>query len=137
MPSLFEGDVEYEFLTNSYEEHSAEKLYIIAYNKKTDLLNTRVKDFYDVFELRSLDYDFEKVSLYFMCMVKLYGEKGENLSAGYLNYDFIRNHAILWSEMMKKYNFADKNLTFEQAIYYTRAVLSEQLQKYKSGKYET
>lgn len=42
---LFEGDQKFYINTPSFEEHIAEKLYIIAHNTREDIPNTRVKDF--------------------------------------------------------------------------------------------
>lgn len=44
---LFEGDQKFYINTPSFEEHIAEKLYIIAHNTREDIPNTRVKDFYE------------------------------------------------------------------------------------------
>lgn len=135
VPPLFEGDKDYDFYTPSFEEHLAEKLYIISHNKKTNVLNTRVKDFYDVYQLHGDNYDFDKFSLYYMCMLKLYHEDEDGLKTNFLNSEYINKHIQLWKKMIDKYDFAEKDLSFEQVVYYTRAVLSEQIQKYKSGKY--
>jgi hypothetical protein len=66
---LFEGDRKFYINTPSFEEHIAEKLYIIAHNTREDVPNTRVKDFYDIYNLFGKDYDADKFSLYFEAMV--------------------------------------------------------------------
>ena len=52
VPKIFSKDEEYEVVVPSMEETLAEKLYIIAVakNLKEGVLNTRAKDFYDVYQ---------------------------------------------------------------------------------------
>ena len=71
MPAIFEGDKPFEIQVPSFEEYLAEKLCIIIENKKEDVLNTRVKDFYDVYQLHGGRYDYEKLTEYFGKMIKL------------------------------------------------------------------
>ena len=42
------------------EEHLAEKLCIVAESNREDILNTRVKDFYDIYKLKGGKYDYER-----------------------------------------------------------------------------
>lgn len=131
---VFEGDKKFYINTPSFEEHIAEKLYIIAHNTKEDVLNTRVKDFYDIYRLFGKDYDSDKFSLYFEAMVLMYGMHLEDISAEFLNKDFVKRHEELWNLMKKKYEFVDQDVSLDEAVFYTKAVLSEQVQKIKSGK---
>lgn len=130
---LFSGDKPFYINTPSFEEHIAEKLYIIAHNTREDVLNTRVKDFYDIYNLFGKDYDIDKFSLYFETMVLMYGMRFEDISVDFLNKDFVKRHEQLWLLMKKKYDFVDKDITLDEAVYYTKAVLSEQIQRIKSG----
>ena len=57
--------------TPSFEEYLAEKLCIILESNKTDVLNTRLKDFYDIYELHGGKYDVEKLTEYFKLMLAL------------------------------------------------------------------
>lgn len=130
MPPIFEGDDPFEINVPSFEEYLAEKLCIIVESKKMNVLNTRVKDFYDIYELHGGKYDSEKLTDYFGKMLKLRKkikiEKADTLN---LNKDFIDDHQKVWESTRKKYDFIDREIDLEGAVYYTRAVLREQLQK--------
>ena len=132
---LFKGEKKFFINVPSFEEHIAEKLYIIAHCRRDDVLNTRVKDFYDIFELHGQKYDGDKFALYFQAMLLMYGEDLENISTSFLNKDYIKRHEALWEKMKNKYEFIDKELDLAEAIYYTRAVLSEQIQKIQSHQF--
>lgn len=134
--TLFKGDKEFFISTPSFEEHLAEKLFIILHNNRQDILNTRVKDFYDVFMLHGREYDSDKLTLYFETMLLMYQENLENLSAQFLNQDFINAHHKLWLRISKKYEFLDQTLNFSEVVYYVRAVLNEQIQKIKEGSFD-
>lgn len=130
MPPIFEGDEPFEMYVPSFEEYLAEKLCIIVESKKMNVLNTRVKDFYDIYELHGGKYDSDKLTDYFGKMLKLRKkikiEKADTLN---LNKDFIDDHQKVWESTRKKYDFIDREIDLEGAVYYTRAVLREQLQK--------
>lgn len=130
MPAIFEGDKPFEIQVPSFEEYLAEKLCIIIENKKEDVLNTRVKDFYDVYQLHGGRYDYEKLTEYFGKMIKLKKKiKMEDANTMHLNQEFIKKHNGLWDSTRRKYDFLDKEIDLEGAVYYTRAVIREQLQK--------
>lgn len=133
---LFEGDRKFYINTPSFEEHIAEKLYIIAHNTREDILNTRVKDFYDIYNLFGKNYDADKFSLYFEVMVLMYGMHLEDINTDFLNKGFVKRHEKLWELMKKKYQFVDKSLDLSEAVFYTKAVLSEQVQKIRSGEFK-
>ena len=99
---LFEGDRKFYINTPSFEEHIAEKLYIIAHNTREDVPNTRVKDFYDIYNLFGKDYDADKFSLYFEAMVLMYGMHLEDVNTDFLNKEFVKRHETLWELMKKK-----------------------------------
>ncbi|MBR3210778.1 MAG: nucleotidyl transferase AbiEii/AbiGii toxin family protein [Bacilli bacterium] len=130
MPAVFEGDLEFKVLVPSFEEFLAEKLCIILESNKTDVLNTRVKDFYDIYELHGGKYDPEKLTKYFGQMLALRGKiKLQDASTLYLDKDFISQHEDLWKIAKKKYDFLDDDIDLYGAVYYARAVLREELQK--------
>ena len=133
---LFTGDKKFYINTPSFEEHIAEKLYIIAHNTREDIPNTRVKDFYDIYNLFGKGYDADKFSLYFETMVLMYGMQLEEVNVDFLNKEFVKRHEELWELMKKKYQFVDKDIDLEAAVYYTKAVLSEQIQKIRSGEFK-
>lgn len=132
---LFKGDERFFINTPSFEEHIAEKLYIITHNKREDVLNTRIKDFYDIYNLHGCDYDIDKFTLYFQMMLYLYGDDPNNLTTDFLNNNYIKRHKEIWSRMQKKYEFTDQSLEIDEAVYYTKAVLAELIQKIRQGKY--
>ena len=143
---LFEGDQKFYINTPSFEEHIAEKLYIIAHNTREDIPNTRVKDFYDIYKLfgknyeksdgasvTNTDYDEDKFSLYFEAMVMMYGMNLDDINADFLDKEFVKRHEELWTSIKEKYQFVDKDVDLSEAVFFTKAVLSEQIQKIKSG----
>lgn len=130
---LFEGDQKFYINTPSFEEHIAEKLYIIAHNTREDIPNTRVKDFYDIYKLFGKNYDEDKFSLYFEAMVMMYGMNLDDINADFLDKEFVKRHEELWTSIKEKYQFVDKDVDLSEAVFFTKAVLSEQIQKIKSG----
>ena len=130
MPTIFEGDKPFIIATPSFEEYLAEKLCIILENNKPDVLNTRLKDFYDIYELHGGKYDVEKLTEYFRLMLGLRAKiRLEDAKTDYLDKSFIDNHQEIWNNVSKKYDFLDKEIDLGGAVYYTRAVLREYLQK--------
>lgn len=130
MPPIFEGDQEFKILVPSFEEYLAEKLCIILESNKPDLLNTRVKDFYDIYQLHGGQYDPQKLTKYFKKMLRLRGKiKLQDATTEYLDKEFIMNHQDIWKSTKEKYDFIDSEIDLYGAVYYTRAVLREELQK--------
>ena len=130
MPKIFEGDREFIMATPSFEEYIAEKLCIILESNKLDVLNTRLKDFYDIYELHGGKYDSEKLAEYFKIMLALRAKiRLQDATTDYLDKNFIENHNDIWNTVSKKYDFLDKEIDLGGAVYYTRAVLREYLQK--------
>ena len=138
MPKVFLKDEEYEITVASMEETLAEKLYVIAVAKNftNGTLNTRAKDFYDVYHLHGGNYDLDKFSYYFEKMVRECGGISDvnSLNADYLNQDFIDRHKQIWENNKRKYEFLDNGIDLSGAVYYTRSVLIEQYQKIRQGK---
>jgi predicted nucleotidyltransferase component of viral defense system len=130
---LFEGDQKFYINTPSFEEHIAEKLYIIAHNTREDIPNTRVKDFYDIYKLFGKNYDEDKFSLYFEAMVMMYGMNLDDINADFLDKEFVKRHLELWEMIKEKYQFVDKEVELSEAVFFTKAVLSEQIQKIRTG----
>lgn len=130
VPPIFYGDKKYYINVPSFEEHLAEKLYIISHNRRTDVLNTRVKDFYDVYKLYQEDFDEDKFSLYFQMMLLMY-EDTLDISSDFLDEDYIQRHLEIWESMKKKYEFVDKSLKFSDAVLYAKSVLDEQINRIK------
>lgn len=66
-------------------------------------------------------------------MVLMYGDNLYDLDAEFLNKKFIKRHEEIWDRMQKKYEFTDKSVELDEAIYYTKAVLKEQIQKIRNS----
>jgi len=130
MPSIFEGDEEFSVYVPSYEEYLAEKLCIVVESNNPDLLNTRVKDFYDIYQLHGGKYDPSKLTKYFKKILKLRGKITlDQVNTQILNRDFIMKHQGIWESTRRRYDFLDQEIDLEGAVYYTRGVIREQLQK--------
>ena len=130
MPCIFEGDEEFDIVVPSFEEYLAEKLCIVVESNKPNVLNTRVKDFYDIYQLHGGKYNPEKLSEYFKKMLLLRGKVSiDSASTEYLDRNFVLNHSSIWDSTKEKYDFLDSEIDLFGAVYYTRAVLREELQK--------
>lgn len=135
VPKIFTKDDTYRVLVPSIEETLAEKLCIIAESNKPNIPNTRVKDFYDIYQLHGGNYDLEKFSFYFEKMLNDRGKVNiSSVSTEMLSKKFIEEHQKYWDESKKSYEFLDNEIDLDGAVYYTRGVLSEQLQKIRMGK---
>ena len=138
VPKIFSKDEEYEVVVPSLEETLAEKLYIIAIakNQKEGVLNTRAKDFYDVYHLHGGAYDLDKFSYYFEKMIRDYGLVTDinNLNTDYLNNEFIEKHEGVWQNNKKNYEFLNDDVDLKGAVYYTKSTLNEQFQRIRQGK---
>jgi len=135
LPKIFIGDEDFLVNVPSYEETLAQKLCIVVEKNRTDILNTRVKDFYDIYVLHGGEYDFEKFSYFFEKMLRTSEKVNiDDITTNYLNADYISKHQDLWDKMKIKYEFMENDIDFHGAVYYTKSVLAEQLQKIKSGK---
>lgn len=136
VPRVFIDDKRFYVNTPSHEEHLAEKLCIVSESIKTDVLNTRVKDFYDIYKLHGGNYDADKFSYYYKLLLEKRGKiSSEVVSSEHLNQQFINSHRSTWDSMSKKYEFLDKDVTIDEAVYYTKGVLNEQIHKIKTKKY--
>lgn len=130
MEPIFEGDEPFLAYVPSYEEYLADKLCIIIESNKPDVLNTRVKDFYDIYQLHGGKYDPDKLTEYFKKIIQLRGKISvDQADTQMLNRGFIEKHREIWEITKKKYDFLDQEIDLEGAVYYTRGVLREQLQK--------
>lgn len=132
VPRVFANDKRFYINTPSYEETLAEKLCIVVESNKENVLNTRIKDFYDIYKMHCGKYDLEKFSHYFKILLKKRGKISlEDANVEHLNKEYLENHRELWHAMSEKYEFLDKSVEFDEALYYTKGVLNEQLQKAK------
>ena len=125
---IFSGDESFYVFTPSFEEHLAEKLCIVLESNKSDVLNTRVKDFYDIYKLIGGKFDRDKLSYFFYHMLldrnKIDLSKA---STSFLDSGYIEKHRELWSLMSKKYEFLDKEVVFDEAVGITKDILDKEL----------
>lgn len=136
VPRIFSEDKRFYINTPSYEETLAEKLCIVVESNKEDVLNTRIKDFYDIYKMHNGKYDLDKFSHYFKVLLERRGKISlEAANVNHLNKDYLENHRDLWEAMSEKYEFLDKSVEFDEALYYTKGVINEQLQKAKIKKF--
>lgn len=127
---LFKGDKHFYIWTPSFEEHLAEKLCIVVESNKENILNTRVKDFYDIYKLCGGKYDKERLSYFFYNMLKDRRKIDlETASIKHLTDNYIKNHQDMWEAMSKKYEFMDKTVDFKESVEFTRELLSREIEK--------
>lgn len=138
VPKIFLEDEEYYVTVPSVEETLAEKLYVLIKKNMIYDFNTRMKDFYDVYQLHGGEYDSELFSYCFEKMIKSSKSiKFEDVSTEFLSQEFVNTRKQEWENNKNKYEFLDDGIDLEGAVYYTRGVLSEQLQRIRQGKNKT
>lgn len=138
VPKIFENDTEYFVALPSIEEILAEKLYVLIKKNTIFDFSTRLKDFYDVYQLHGGEYDLDFFSYCFEKMLRDSKYVDINsVSTEFLSREFIKEREEEWEHNKKKYEFLDDGIDFEGAVYYTRGVLSEQLQKIRQDKNKT
>ena len=125
---IFKGDKPFYIYTPSYEEHFAEKLCIVLESNKQDVLNTRVKDFYDIYKLMGGKFDTDRLSYFFYHMLKDRNKIDiSQATTEFLNDDYIEKHRLLWKSMSDKYEFLDKSVDFDESVDLTKCILDYQL----------
>jgi hypothetical protein len=125
---IFEGDKYFYIYTPSFEEHLAEKLCIVTESNKENILNTRVKDFYDIYILCGGKYDKERLSYFFYHMLKDRNKIDINtVSTNHLNSKYIEDHSQLWEQMSRKYEFMDKTVDFRESVEFTKELLDQEI----------
>lgn len=135
VPKIFTNDEEYKITVPSIEETLAEKLYVIVKKNMIYEFNTRMKDFYDVYQLHGGNYDLDVFSYCFEKMLRNSTSINiSDVSTDFLSREFVKSREQEWENNKRKYEFLDDEIDSEGAIYYTRGVLSEQLQRIKQGK---
>ena len=132
---IFKNDNYFYVYTPSYEEHFAEKLCIVTESNKKDVLNTRVKDFYDIYKLNGGKYDKEKLLYFFYHMIIDRNKINiDDISTKFLNDEFIEKHKNMWHSMGRKYEFMDKNVDFKESVYLTKDIINKQLNELNKAK---
>ena len=133
--AIFKGDNQFYIYTPSFEEHFAEKLCIVLESNKDNLLNTRVKDFYDIYKLVKSKYDPERLSYFFYHMLKDRNKIDvSQASTSFLNKDYIEKHKELWNKMSDKYEFLDKSVNFDESVYITQEILNNEIKNLEKTK---
>ncbi len=137
VPPIFKQDENFIVYTLSCEEHLAEKLCILAENSFNEPFNLRLKDFYDVYQLHGGIYDPDTLSKYFKILLKTRNRVAlENVNTEHLNSSFIRKHQEIWDRSLSTFGIIDQDADFTKIVYYSRAVLREQIQKAKTEQKE-
>lgn len=68
-------------------------MYIIVESNKPQLLNTRIKDFYDIYQMHDEEYDSNKFSCYFEKKLTLINKVNvKKVSTSILTENFIKAH---------------------------------------------
>lgn len=131
-PEIFEKDEEFEIQVPSFEEYLAEKLCIIVESNKEDVLNTRVKDFYDIWKLLECNYNANLVEDFFAKMIVDRGKTDvDSLDPSFLNKEYILRHQKVWDDISKKYEFLDKSVIFEYAVNCTKNMLKHEVEHFE------
>lgn len=132
---LFKGDNFFYIWTPSFEEHLAEKLCIVVESNKQNVLNTRVKDFYDIYKLCGGKYDKERLSYFFYHMLIDRNKIDiNNVSTKHLSKEYIDDHMDLWCQMSKKYEFMDKTIDFNESVEFTKELLDKEINELDKSK---
>lgn len=132
---LFRGDNHFYIWTPSFEEHLAEKLCIVVESNKENVLNTRVKDFYDIYKLCGRKYDKERLSYFFYHMLRDRKKIDvEAASTRHLTDEYVKNHQSMWEAMSKKYEFMDKSVDFKESVEFTKELLSREIENLNKSK---
>ncbi len=132
---IFKNDNYFYIYTPSYEEHLAEKLCIVVESNKSNVLNTRVKDFYDIYNLSKGNYNSDRLSYFFYHMLIDRNKINiDDVSTRHLDETYIENHQQLWDCMSKKYEFLDKNIDFKNAVINTKNILNKELENLEKTK---
>jgi len=132
---IFEGDESFYIWTPSFEEHLAEKLCIVTESNKENVLNTRVKDFYDIYKLCDGKYDKQRLSYFFYHMLKDRNKIDiNNASTSHLTSEYIDKHYQLWNQMSRKYEFMDKSVRFKESVEFTKELLDEEIDNLDNSK---
>ncbi len=129
---VFKNDNLFKIYTPSIEEHLAEKLCIIVESNDKNKLNTRVKDFYDIYNLSNEAYDEDKLSLFFEKM--LYDRNKidlDDININFIDKDYIKKHLTLWNDMSAKYEFQNKNIEFVDAVLNAKKMLDKEIELLK------
>ncbi len=131
VPTIFTKDNKFYVNTPSYEEYLAEKLCIVAETTTADSIH-RFKDFYDIYKLHGGEYDYDKFSIYFQRMIRDRKRiKLSNIDVSFLNKDFINKYVHLWESSKRHFEFLDDTVEFDEAVFYTKGVLTDQILKLK------
>jgi hypothetical protein len=132
---IFKEDNFFYIWTPTFEEHLAEKLCIVVESNKENVLNTRVKDFYDIYKLCGGIYDKEKLSYFFYHMLKDRKKIDvSSASVSHLTDEYINRHENLWNAMRSKYEFMDKTVDFRESVEFTKELISKEIENSKKVK---
>lgn len=129
---IFTGDYYFGVWMPTIEEYIAEKLCIVLENNKSDVLNTRVKDFYDIWKLLECNYNANEVEYFFGKMIVDRKKANiDNLDPSFLNAEYVERHQQIWDDISKKYEFLDKNVVFSNAVRCTKSMLNHEIEHFQ------
>ena len=129
---IFKDDYYFGVCVPTIEEYIAEKLCIVLENNKEDVLNTRVKDFYDIWKLLECSYNANAVEDIFAKMiVDRHKIDTSKLDPSFLNDDYIERHQQIWNDIAKKYEFLDPSVRFDMAVRVTQRMLTHEVDHFK------
>lgn len=133
VPKIFTGDEEYSVVVPSLEETIAEKLCIIMKCNKDFAINTRIKDFYDIYNLYGGEFDLDKFSYYFE---KFLIEEGKidmsTATTDHLSKNYIKRHKNVWQRKKENFEFVN-DIELEGAVYYTKSIIDNELKKQRQS----
>lgn len=129
---IFEGDKSFFTLTPALEACIAEKLCVIAESNKNEALNTRLKDFYDLWKLLECQYNANKVEENFCKMIENRKKTNPNeLDTSFLNGDYVKKHQKIWDNIKDKYEFLDDSIPFDRAVKVSKSMLNHEIEVYQ------
>ena len=84
----------------------------------------------DIYKLHNGQYDYEKFSIYFQKMLRERKRISiDEIDVKHLNKELIMRTYDLWDNVKRNYEFLGSSVEFEEAVYYTKGVLTDQILK--------
>ena len=139
MPAIFDGDEEFLFFAQPFEELFAEKLCILIEPSGPNTgssLNHRIKTFYDIYKMYGGRYDEDKLTSYFDLLISSRGKVDlESATTDHLNQDFVDHFQGIWDRTAKNFSFLDMSFDIAEAVAFAREFTSEELKKVKKRRH--
>lgn len=130
VPRIFLGDEQFSINVPSLEETLAEKLCIVMECNDENAINTRIKDFYDIYTIYNGEIDLDKLTYYFEKLLVQRSNININMaSTKHLSKSFIDRHISQWNEKKEVFEFQNKDINLDGAVYYTKSIIDCELKK--------